>query len=55
MQTSDRKAPGAPGIAPRWTSSAKDGLGATYNTGSRRVEPAFQRYVVKPVRNAHEM
>jgi len=35
MQTSDRNAPGAPGIAPRWTSSAKDGLGTAYNTSSR--------------------
>lgn len=28
-------APGAPGIAPRWTSSAKDGLGTAYHTSSR--------------------
>jgi glucoamylase len=35
MPTSDGNAPGAPGIAPRWTSSAKDGLGTAYNTSSR--------------------
>ncbi len=28
-------APGAPGIAPRWTSSAKDGIGTAYHTSSR--------------------
>jgi glucoamylase len=26
---------GAPGIEPRWTSSAKDGIGTAYNSGSR--------------------
>ncbi|MCC9607986.1 glycoside hydrolase family 15 protein [Blastopirellula sp. JC732] len=30
----DRIAPGAPGIEPRWTSSAKDGLGTAYHSGS---------------------
>ncbi len=29
------QAPGAPGIAPRWTSSAKDGIGTAYHTSSR--------------------
>ncbi len=29
------QAPGAPGIAPRWTSSAKEGIGTAYSTGSR--------------------
>jgi glucoamylase len=33
--TSKPDAPGAPGIAPRWTSSAKDGLGTSYHTSSR--------------------
>ena len=33
--TSHHHAPGAPGIAPRWTSSAKDGLGTAYHTSSR--------------------
>lgn len=28
-------APGAPGIEPRWTSSAKDGIGTAYSTASR--------------------
>lgn len=28
-------APGAPGIEPRWTSSAKDGIGTAYSTSSR--------------------
>ncbi|UUO04328.1 glycoside hydrolase family 15 protein [Blastopirellula sp. J2-11] len=31
----DRIAPGAPGIEPRWTSSAKDGIGTAYHTSSR--------------------
>jgi len=26
---------GAPGMAPRWTSSAKEGLGTALSTGSR--------------------
>ena len=34
LQTSSRDAPGAPGIQPRWTSSAKDGIGTAYSTGS---------------------
>jgi glucoamylase len=33
--TADGNAPGAPGIAPRWTSSAKDGLGTAYHTSAR--------------------
>lgn len=32
--TSNRNAPGAPGIEPRWTSSAKDGIGTAYHTSS---------------------
>jgi glucoamylase len=35
MSTSNHIAPGAPGIAPRWTSSAKDGIGTAYHTSSR--------------------
>jgi glucoamylase len=35
MPTSNHNAPGAPGIAPRWTSSAKDGIGTAYHTSSR--------------------
>jgi glucoamylase len=35
MPTSNQNAPGAPGIAPRWTSSAKDGVGTAYHTSSR--------------------
>jgi glucoamylase len=35
MSTLNRNAPGAPGIAPRWTSSAKDGIGTAYHTSSR--------------------
>ena len=35
MPTSHHLAPGAPGIAPRWTSSAKDGIGTAYHTSSR--------------------
>lgn len=35
MKTSTHLAPGAPGISPRWTSSAKDGIGTAYNTSSR--------------------
>ena len=35
MPTSNQIAPGAPGIAPRWTSSAKDGIGTAYHTSSR--------------------
>lgn len=31
----DRTAPGAPGIEPRWTSSAKDGIGTAYHSSSR--------------------
>ena len=34
MITSNRNAPGAPGIEPRWTSSAKDGVGTAYHTSS---------------------
>jgi glucoamylase len=34
MPTSSENAPGAPGIEPRWTSSAKDGLGTAYSTSS---------------------
>ena len=34
MITSNRNAPGAPGIEPRWTSSAKDGIGTAYHTSS---------------------
>lgn len=30
----ERPAPGAPGIEPRWTSSAKDGVGTAYSAGS---------------------
>jgi glucoamylase len=35
MTTSNRNAPGAPGIKPHWTSSAKDGIGTAYHTSSR--------------------
>jgi len=35
MPTSIHNAPGAPGIQPRWTSSAKDGIGTAYHTSSR--------------------
>lgn len=35
MLTSNRNAPGAPGIKPYWTSSAKDGIGTAYHTSSR--------------------
>jgi len=35
MPTTNHIAPGAPGIAPRWTSSAKDGIGTAYHTSSR--------------------
>jgi glucoamylase len=35
MPTSNHIAPGTPGIAPRWTSSAKDGIGTAYHTSSR--------------------
>jgi glucoamylase len=34
MSTSHGKAPGAPGIDPHWTSSAKDGVGTAYHTSS---------------------
>ena len=34
-KTLNGNAPGAPGIEPRWTSSAKDGLGTAYHTSSR--------------------
>ena len=34
-RTSHANAPGAPGIEPRWTSSAKDGVGTAYHTSSR--------------------
>ena len=35
MSDSERYAPGAPGIAPRWTSSAKTGVGTALNRYSR--------------------
>jgi glucoamylase len=35
MPTSNCNAPGAPGIEPRWTSSAKEGLGTAYHTSCR--------------------
>ena len=35
MTTTDRMAPGWPGIEPRWTSSAKDGVGTALNRSSR--------------------
>ncbi|TSJ77535.1 glucoamylase [Rariglobus hedericola] len=35
MPASQRSAPGAPGIEPRWTSSAKDGVGTAYSTGAQ--------------------
>jgi glucoamylase len=35
MTTSTRNAPGASGIKPHWTSSAKDGIGTAYHTSSR--------------------
>lgn len=35
MSDSERYAPGAPGIAPRWTSSAKTGIGTALNRYSR--------------------
>ncbi|HZZ58562.1 MAG TPA: glycoside hydrolase family 15 protein [Opitutaceae bacterium] len=35
MNAANHNAPGAPGIAPRWTSSAKDGVGTAYHTSSR--------------------
>ena len=31
----NQDAPGAPGITPRWTSSAKEGIGTAYHTSSR--------------------
>jgi glucoamylase len=34
MPTPHDNAPGVPGIAPRWTSSAKDGIGTAYHTSS---------------------
>src|SRR5580704_13850127 len=34
MSNMNDNAPGAPGTAPRWTSSAKDGLGTAYATSS---------------------
>jgi glucoamylase len=34
MPDPNNNAPGAPGIEPRWTSSAKDGLGTAYHTSS---------------------
>jgi glucoamylase len=48
--------PGAPGIEPRWTSSAKDGLGTAYHTSSRLwftlshgiVNEAYYPYVDTP-------
>ena len=35
MQKTNEIAPGAPGIEPRWTSSAKDGVGTAYHSSSR--------------------
>ena len=35
MSTTHGSAPGAPGIEPHWTSSAKDGVGTAYHTSSR--------------------
>ncbi len=35
MQLTAHSAPGAPGATPRWTSSAKDGVGTAYNANSR--------------------
>ncbi len=35
MNTTNGPAPGKPGIAPRWTSSAKDGIGTAYATSSK--------------------
>ena len=35
MKQKDRLAPGAPGIPPRWTSSAKGGIGTALNLNSR--------------------
>ncbi len=35
MAETNRNAFGAPGIDPRWTSSAKDGIGTAYHTSSR--------------------
>ncbi|MCK9992981.1 MAG: hypothetical protein Dbin4_01501, partial [Alphaproteobacteria bacterium] len=35
MNSADRPAFGAPGIDPRWTSSAKEGLGTAYHTSCR--------------------
>jgi glucoamylase len=35
MTPSNPNAPGAPGIKPHWTSSAKDGIGTAYNASSR--------------------
>jgi glucoamylase len=35
MSTARGHAPGAPGIEPHWTSSAKDGVGTAYHTSSR--------------------
>lgn len=34
MTSPQRNAPGAPGIEPRWTSSAKDGIGTAYSKSS---------------------
>ncbi len=33
--SSDESDAGAPGIPPRWTSSAKDGIGTAYSTSSK--------------------
>jgi glucoamylase len=35
MLKTNQNAPGAPGIDPHWTSSAKDGIGTAYHTSSR--------------------
>jgi len=35
MLTSNHQAPGSPGIAPRWTSSAKTGVGTALSNKSR--------------------
>ena len=40
----DSVAFGAPGIEPRWTSSAKEGVGTSYHTGCRRVVYSQSRY-----------
>ena len=34
-ESNENKAPGRPGIPPRWTSSAKSGVGTSFNPPSR--------------------